>query len=190
MSEEIPMTPDTIRAAMQAHGLIRGQRPLSDSERWRLLHLSAMVQLALRADPSIDDLSAEQLYAGLSAVVPLSDSTVHSLPELLQYLAVIEQHGDLPPSKQLDGPGLLPPWDDGEPTVLSGAALDEYAEHLSAAIEASAAAQPWRVGLPREDVARKFLASAPKDYFKGAQPGVIPDLDQMDFSDVLDDIEE
>lgn len=189
---------DTFRAAMQAHGLVLRDDLLDDDETiseelWRLSHLSAMARLALRADPGLQisaDFSPDDLYAALAAALPLGESTVHSIRELLKFLAVIEQRGE----HAHRGPGepplaLVPPWEDGDPADLSDAGLDEYAQMLQLALDAGAAAQPWRLHASREDSRRKYLVSTPKDRFRGPAPGVLPDLDQIDFSDVVDDEE-
>lgn len=184
---------DTFRSAMQAHGIVLRDDQLDEDnveeELWRLQHLTAMARLALRADPGLaigGAFSPEDLYTALSAVLPIEESTVHTLPELLKYLAVLEQRGEhAPRGLEEPEPPLAPPWADGDVADLRDDGLDAYAEMLALALEASADAQPWRVGVPREDAQRKYLVSTPKRYFRGAAPGVIPDLDQIDFSDVM-----
>ena len=177
-----PKNLKTFREAMQTHGLLMTIEELDEPsrkvERWRYRHLAAMAALAVRAQPalSLTDMTPDTLYAAISAETGLGESTIYNIDELLEALALTEGRGvQVSP---FDEPSFRSPSfqrNQHRPHELTAADLDDYVEHIQAAMQSAAEKRPWRVGADRSDFQEEFVIGEPMDLFVGSEPGVMPD---------------
>ena len=135
------------REAMVAQGMLVNEAKTDDEGRaensWRAKHLTAMAMLVHASNPELPidgTTTSASLYEALAEIVPLKESVVYTLEEILEALDASEAEQETP---------------------SEGSSSEIYAEELRVSIEAAAKQYPWRVGADRSTFTRKELVGAP-----------------------------
>lgn len=135
------------RDGMVAQGMLVDEAKTDDEGRadnsWRAKHLTAMAMLVHASNPELPidgTTTAASLYEALAEIVPLKESVVYTLEEILEALDAGES---------------------GQVSSSGGTSSEIYAEELKVSIEGAAKSHPWRVGADRDTFTRNELVSAP-----------------------------
>ncbi len=135
------------REAMIAQGMLVDEAKTDDDGRaensWRARHLTAMAMLVHASNPELPidgTTTSASLYEALAQIVPLNESVVYTLEEILEALDVSEAEQESP---------------------SEGTSSEIYAEELKVSIEGAAKSYPWRVGAERDTFTRKELVGPP-----------------------------